>query len=86
MKYYDLTVEEKKLLKEVEKGEWKSVKNLKKELLRYKEIAKATLSKSKNINLRVTAKTYFRLKTKAIEEGIPYQTLAASVLHKYVNA
>jgi predicted DNA binding CopG/RHH family protein len=84
-KNYKLDKEEKQLLKEVEAGEWKSVKNLRAELSRYQEIARNTLSKVKNINLRVSEKTLHKLRNKAIEEGIPYQTLASSILHKYVN-
>lgn len=85
MKYYELTSEEKKLLKEVESGVWKSVKNPKKELLKYAEAAENTTNKTRNINLRLTEKTLYKLKSKATEEGIPYQTLASSVLHKFVN-
>jgi len=85
-KDYKLTNEEKQLLKEVESGEWKSVKNLKSELKRYQEIARNTLNKVRNINLRVSEKTLHKLKNKAVDEGIPYQTLASSILHKYVNA
>ena len=86
IKNYKLDKEEKQLLKEVEAGEWKSVKNLRVELKRYQEIARNTLNKVRNINLRVSEKTLSKLKNKAIDEGIPYQTLASSVLHKYVNA
>lgn len=85
MKNYRLTKEEKQLLKEVEAGEWKSVKNLKSELKRYQEIARNTLNKVRNINLRVSEKTLRKLKNRAVDEGIPYQTLAASVLHKFAN-
>lgn len=85
-KNYKLTNEENQLLKEVEAGEWKSVKNLKSELKRYQEIARNTLNKVRNINLRVSEKTLRKLRNKAVDEGIPYQTLASSILHKYVNA
>lgn len=85
IKNYKLDKEEKQLLKEVEAGEWKSVRNLRAELGRYQEIARNTLNKARNINLRVSEKTLSKLKNKAIDEGIPYQTLASSVLHKYVN-
>jgi predicted DNA binding CopG/RHH family protein len=85
IKNYKLDKEEKQLLLEVENGEWKSIKNLKSELARYKKIAKNTLNKVKNINLRVSVRTLSKLKNRALEEGIPYQTLASSVLHKFVN-
>jgi len=41
--------------------------------------------KSKNINLRVTEATYRNLKAKAAKLGLPYQTLASSILHQYSN-
>jgi len=85
MKYYELTKEEEQLLKEVEAGEWKSVKNLKKIKEELKQVAKNSLSKTRNVNLRISEKTLYKLKSKAIEEGIPYQTLASSVLHKFAN-
>jgi predicted DNA binding CopG/RHH family protein len=85
IKDYKLDKEEQKLLKEVEAGEWVSVKNFKEEMKRYREIAKNTSSKTRNINLRISERTFSKLKIKAVEEGIPYQTLASSVLHKFVN-
>lgn len=86
MKYFEPDQEEKEIIEAFRKGKLVRVKNPKKERQEAVLAAKNTLDKIKNINLRVTAKTYFRLKTKAIEEGMPYQTLASSVLHKYVNA
>ena len=85
MKYYELTKEEKRLLKEVEAGEWKRVKNFEKEKREAMLVARNTLAKNKNINIRVTAKTLLKLRARAVEEGIPYQTLASSVLHKFAN-
>lgn len=86
MKYFEPDQEEKEIIKAFKEGKMVRVKNFKKVKLELEEAARNTLAKIKNINLRVTAKTYFKLKNKAIEEGIPYQTLASSVLHKYVNA
>lgn len=83
---YTLTDEEQKLLEEVERGEWVPLENqarAKKEAI---EIAKYTLNKLKNINIRLSAKDLFKLKRKAAEEGLPYQTLAASILHKFANS
>lgn len=56
-----------------------TLRSAKKEL---HQIAKNTLNKTRNINIRLTERDLNRLKAKAIEEGIPYQTLAASILHK----
>jgi predicted DNA binding CopG/RHH family protein len=40
------------------------------------------MNKTKNINIRISERDLYKLKAKAIEEGIPYQTLASSILHK----
>ena len=77
--------EEKDLIKSVENGEWKPVKNREKELLRYREAARETLRKDARINIRLTKRDFFNLKSKALREGIPYQTLVASVIHKYLT-
>jgi len=82
MKYYELTKEEQKLLDEVERGEWVSVPNFEEEKKRFREIARNTLNKTKNINIRLSERDLMRLKRKAAEEGLPYQTLASSILHK----
>jgi predicted DNA binding CopG/RHH family protein len=86
MNYYDLSDKEQKELEEIEtaleKGDLKSVPNLETERKRLQEIARNTLNKTRNINIRLTERDLHNLKAKAIEEGIPYQTLAASILHK----
>lgn len=84
MKYYELTKEEEKILNDIESGKYVRVKNFEKEKKRAMEIARNTLNKTKNINIRLAQKTLLKLKARAIEEGIPYQTLASSILHKYV--
>jgi len=66
-------------------GEWKRVKNFEKEKEEVMLTARNTLAKNKNINIRVTVKTLLKLRSRAVEEGIPYQTLASSVLHKFAN-
>ena len=73
------------ILASFEKGEWQSVKNQKKENARYRELAAETLRKSRRVNIRITAMDLEGLQAKAAEEGLPYQTLMASVLHKYVS-
>lgn len=84
MKYFELTKEEKRILDDFESGNFKSVMNEKrKDLL--KKVARNTLNKTRNINIRLSEKVLGRLKTKAAEEGIPYQTLVSSVLHRFVN-
>lgn len=82
MKYFELDQEEEKLLAEIESGEWKPVKNFAKRKKDLMQIAKNTLSKTRNINLRLSERDLQKLKAKAAKEGIPYQTLAASLIHR----
>ena len=76
---------ENDILTSFEKGEWQPVKNQTKENARYRELAAATLRKSRRVNIRISAMDLEGLQAKAAEEGLPYQTLMASVLHKYVS-
>ena len=80
-----LSKQEKKIAESVERGEWHSVRGVKKQIKRYKEYAKATVRKDKRVNIRMSEKDLIRIRKKAMEEGLPYQTLISSVLHKYVN-
>jgi len=79
-----LTKEEQDLVASVEAGEWQSVRNLLGEKRRYAMIARHTLRKDKRINIRISQRDLEGLQVKAVREGIPYQTLISSVLHKYV--
>lgn len=79
-----LIQEERELLTAVERGEWRSVRNLDKERTHYQGYARATLKKDRRINIRLSQKDLDALQTLALEGGIPYQTLIASILHKYV--
>lgn len=76
---------EEDILTSYENGEWQSVPNLKDEIARYAASAAATLTKNKRINIRLSSRDLEDVQTRAAEEGMPYQTLIASVLHKYVN-
>ena len=80
-----LDQEEKDLMESVERGEWQPVKNITEEKEKAMLAARNTLKKDKRINLRLTQKDYHQIKIKAIEEGIPYQTLISSLVHKYLN-
>jgi len=82
MKYYDLDKEEQAQIDEIESSKLISVDGLeaaKQEAIR---VAKNSLNKTMNINTRLSEKDVYRLKAKAAAEGIPYQTLASSILHK----
>ncbi|MEA3441847.1 MAG: CopG family antitoxin [Chloroflexota bacterium] len=80
-----LSDEEMDLLKTYENGEWGSVEEIEAEKQRYAEYARATFRKDKRVNIRISRKNLEALQNKALEEGIPYQTLISSILHKYVN-
>lgn len=82
MKYYELDDEEKELLGEFEGGKTRRVKNLKTEKTKLEQYARATLQKTKNINIRLSEQDIFKLKSKALEEGLPYQTYLGSLIHK----
>ncbi len=80
-----LDKEERDLMESIEHDEWRPVKNIKQEKEKAMAAARNTLKKDKRINLRLTQKDYHQIQIKAIEEGIPYQTLISSVIHKYLN-
>jgi predicted DNA binding CopG/RHH family protein len=75
-----LEADEKELLDSVERGEWKSAKGGKRERTRY---AKATFRKDRRLNIRLSSKDLEAIQKRALAEGLPYQTLIASLLHKY---
>jgi predicted DNA binding CopG/RHH family protein len=77
--------EEAELLESYERDEWQSVKNSKDEIRRYREYARATFKKDSRINIRISSKDLEAIQKKALEEGIPYQTLVSSILHKYIS-
>ena len=67
-----------------EKGALKSVAT-KSELAKFKAAARATAIKDRRVNIRLSSGDLSDIQVKALEEGVPYQTLIASVLHKYVT-
>ena len=80
-----LKKDERELLESVEAGEWRSISNRDAEVSRYQEYATATFKKDRRINIRISSKDLNALQKRALREGIPYQTLVASVLHKFVS-
>jgi predicted DNA binding CopG/RHH family protein len=84
MMYYQLDDEDQKLLDEVEAADLVHVDNVAEAIKRAEASAEATLSKQANINIRLSLGDLYKLKVKAAVEGLPYQTLAASILHKAV--
>lgn len=81
----ELTEDEREILESVERGEWCRIPEFEKEAQRYQDYARATFRKDKRVNIRISRRDLIRFQKKALEEGLPYQTLIASVLHKYVD-
>ncbi|MBU8911665.1 MAG: antitoxin [Desulfobacterales bacterium] len=76
---------EQKILKSFEQGEWKSVRNVKEEIIKHQQYARNTLKKDKRVNIRISSKVLEEIQALAVENGIPYQTLMSSILHRYVS-
>jgi predicted DNA binding CopG/RHH family protein len=75
---------ELEVLSAYEKGQLKSVAT-KAELAKFKAAARATAIKDRRVNIRLSSGDLRDIQVRALEEGVPYQTLIASVLHKYVT-
>lgn len=82
MKDYDLDKEEQQLLDDYEAGEFVPVENIEAVKRQAIKIAKNSLNKTMNINIRLSERDVYKLKARAAKEGLPYQTLAASILHQ----
>jgi predicted DNA binding CopG/RHH family protein len=79
-----LTKEEQDILDSYERGEWVSVLD-KENIEKYRAAAKTTFKKDKRVNIRISGKDLALIQERALIEGLPYQTLMSSVLHKFVN-
>ena len=80
-----LDKEEKEIVESFDAGEWKSVRDTEGTLKRYQDYARATFRKDRRVNIRITSKDLEALQKRALTEGIPYQTLITSILHKYIQ-
>ena len=79
-----LDQEEPQLLQDFDSGKLKSVAT-KSALAKFKAAARATATKDKRVNIRLSSGDLSDIQVRALQEGVPYQTLIASVLHKYVT-
>jgi predicted DNA binding CopG/RHH family protein len=77
--------DEKEILDAFEAGKLRRAKDSNKQIRRHQEYAEASLRKDARINIRMSSRDLRGLQKRAIAEGIPYQTLVASILHKYVE-
>jgi predicted DNA binding CopG/RHH family protein len=76
---------EQDILADYENGDLKSTSPSKAELAKFKAVASATFLKEKRVNIRLSTPDLMDIQARALEEGLPYQTLIASVLHKFVS-
>lgn len=81
----NLDREEVKLLQDFERGELASINNFKEAKRELEEAAHNFLQKDKRINIRISSRDLETIQKKAAKEGIPYQTLISSTLHKFVT-
>ena len=80
-----LSREERDILDRFERGELHSAPGAEKEIEAARQAARNTFNKTKRVNLRVTERDFNLAHSRAREEGIPYQTLLSSVIHKYLS-
>ena len=80
-----LDADERELLQSVERAEWKSTGGGKRERARYSRYARATFRKDRRLNIRLSSKDLDAIQKRALAEGLPYQTLISSLLHKYAS-
>jgi len=81
----NLNKKEKEILDSFEKREWVSSSNIKERKAELQAYARATIRKDKRVNIRISERDLRELQRLALVEGLPYQTLISSILHKYVN-
>ena len=82
-KYLDK--EEQELIESLERDNWKPAKDIDGWKTLLAKSASKTLTKDQRMNIRITQNDLDSIKLKAVEEGLPYQTLVASIIHKYVT-
>ena len=77
--------EELEILQAWDAGALKSVNNMAQEIKAHQTVAEATFKKDQRLNIRISSRDLKSLQARALEEGVPYQTVAASLLHKFVS-
>ena len=82
---YKLDSEEKEILNDYENDEYVEISDMEKEIEKHTEYAKATFLKNKRINIRISQRDLEHIQRRSLEEGIPYQTLISSLIHRYIS-
>jgi predicted DNA binding CopG/RHH family protein len=84
-RYQPIDEEERDLIRSTETDEWIEARDIEKQKRQAKEYAESTIRKGKRMNIRISERDLRNLKKKALEEGIPYQTMVSMILHKYLT-
>ena len=80
-----LDKEEVDLLDSYEAGEWRTIEGWEQDANRYQEYARETFKKDKRVSIRISSRDLTEIQKSALEQGVPYETLLASIVHKYVS-
>ena len=80
-----LDSEEAEILEAFESGQLKRAEGASETISEHQKISEATFKKDARINIRLSSRDLRALQARALKEGIPYQTLVSSVLHKFVD-
>ena len=80
-----LNREEREILEAFEKGQLKRSEKVPEQIKQHRVVAEATFKKDARINIRLSSRDLRAIQSRALKEGVPYQTLVSSVLHKYVD-
>ncbi len=85
MDTYVLDEEEQEILDAFESGKMESIPHVAEEISRHRQYAAETLSQIEDVNVRIANRDLMEIQKLALQEGIPYQNLIESVLHKFAN-
>ena len=80
-----LDKEEREILEAFDKGQLRRYKKAGEQIKHHRAVAEATFKKDARINIRLSSRDLRAIQSRALKEGVPYQTLVSSVLHKYVD-
>jgi predicted DNA binding CopG/RHH family protein len=80
-----IDVTEERLVRSVERGEWRSHGAEKRERARYERYAKATLGKGRRLTVSLSKRDFDAIQARALAAGISCESLVSTVLHKYVD-
>ena len=81
----DIEEYEQDILKDFEKNNFIAVSDAEKKMMSAREAADNYMKRNNRVNVRISGSDLSMIKKTAIREGIPYQTLLASIIHKFVT-